>query len=184
MKISRFKPGILLVFVIFIIMEGISLATYQTAVLGQIEEDNTMSAMKTKIELEEVTLSNEEQRTLDLINEYRKKNGLGELKPFSELQEVAKLKAEDLVNNQYFAHTSPTLGTPFEMLKDNNIDYRIAGENLAGNTTPERAVEAWINSTSHRENILEEKFEYTGIYVIESPVYGSVYVQLFIGLSK
>ena len=138
--------------------------------------------MKVKIELEEVILTDEEQRTLDLINEYRVQNGLRKLKPFSELQEVAKLKAEDLVNNEYFAHTSAVLGTPFEMLKDNEVTYKIAGENLAGSTTPEKAVEAWINSTSHRENILEERFEYTGIYVIESPVYGSIFVQLFIGL--
>ena len=179
MKISRLKPGILLIFVIFVLIESISLVTYRTAVLGQIEEKNTISAMKTKIELEETILSEEEQKTLDLINEYRKQNGLKELKPYFELQEVAKLKAEDLVNNKYFSHISPTLGTPFNMLKDNEI-----GENLAGSTTPEKAVEAWIASTSHRENILEGKFEYTGIYVIESSVYGKVFVQLFIGISK
>ena len=182
MKISRFKPGILVVFIIFILIEVISFATYKNAVLGQIEQNNTISAMKVKIELEEVILSDEEQRTLDLINEYRVQNGLNELKPFSDLQDVAKLKAEDLVNNEYFSHTSATLGTPFEMLKDNDVTYKIAGENLAGSTTPEKAVEAWINSPSHRENILEERFEYTGIYVIDSPVYGSIFVQLFIGI--
>ena len=107
-----------------------------------------------------------------------------ELKPYSKLREIAKLKAEDLVHNKYFAHVSPTLGTPFKMLKDNEIDYKIAGENLAGSTTPEKAVEAWIDSTSHRENILEDRYEYTGIYVIESPVYGKIFVQLFIGISK
>ena len=184
MKISRLKPGILLIIVIFILIEGISFATYETAVLGQIEQNNAISEMRTKIELEQVNLNEEEQKTLELINEYRIQNGLKELKPFSELIEVAKLKAEDLVKNKYFAHTSPTLGTPFEMLKNNKINYRTAGENLAGSTTPERAVEAWIDSTSHRENILEDKFEYTGIYIIESPVYGKIFVQLFIGLSK
>lgn len=182
MKISRFKPGILVVFVIFILIEGISLATYQTVVLAQIEENNTISAMRTKIGLEEVNLSEEETRTLDLINEYRKQNGLKELKPFSEIQDVAKIKAEDLVNNEYFSHNSPILGTPFQMLKNNGVTYKIAGENLAGSTTPEKAVEAWINSPSHRDNILEDRFEYTGIYVIESPVYGRIFVQLFIGI--
>ena len=147
-----------------------------------IERNNTISAMKAKIELEEVHLSDDEQRTLDLINEYRKENNLSELKPFSDLQKVAGIKAEDLVNNKYFSHTSKNLGTPFEMLKDNGISYEIAGENLAGSTTPEKAVEAWINSPSHRENILEGRFEYTGIYVIESPVYGKMFVQLFIGI--
>ena len=68
------------------------------------------------------------------------------------------------------------------MLKNNGVTYKIAGENLAGSTTPEKAVEAWINSPSHRDNILEDRFEYTGIYVIESPVYGRIFVQLFIGI--
>ncbi len=184
MKISRLKPGILLIIVIFALIESISFVTYRTAVLGQIEENNTISAMKTKIELKETVLREEEQKTLDLINEYRKQNGLKELKPYFELQEVAKLKAKDLVNNKYFSHISPTLGTPFKMLKDNEINYKIAGENLARSITPEKAVEAWIASTSHRDNILEDRFEYTGIYVMESQVYGKVFVQLFIGISR
>ena len=95
---------------------------------------------------------------------------------------VAKLKAEDLVYNDYFAHTSAQLGTPFEMLRNNNIDYQIAGENLAGNINCERAVKAWIDSPSHRDNILESRFEYTGICSKDSPVYGRVYVQIFIGV--
>ena len=95
---------------------------------------------------------------------------------------VAKLKADDLVKNAYFAHNSEALGTPSEMLEDNGIGYAVAGENLCGNTTPERAVEAWINSMPHRENILDDEFEYTGLCVVDSPVYGRVFVQLFMGL--
>lgn len=183
MKISRIRPGILFVFIVFILIEIVSFATYRTVVLGQIEE-NKISAMKTRIKEEDITLSSDEQRTLDLINEYRVQNGLSELKPFSDLQRVAKIKAEDLVNNEYFAHNSPVLGTPFEMLKNNGVSYSIAGENLAGFMTPEKAVEGWINSPTHRDNILEERFEYTGIYIIESDVYGKVFVQLFIGLDN
>lgn len=182
MRISEIKIGMIFILVIFILIEGISVIAYKTAVLGQAEESNKI-VIKTVMDLEEAKLKKEEEETLNLINDYRAKNGLTKLKPFSQLQEVAKLKAEDLVNNNYFAHTSPNLGTPFEMLQNNNIDYTIAGENLAGNTTPQRAVTAWINSAPHRQNILEEKFEYTGIYVIESPVYGKVFVQLFIGIN-
>lgn len=163
-------------------IEGISFATYRTVTLGQIEQNNSISAMRVKIEQDEAILNDEEQRTLELINKYRRENGLSDLKPFSELQAVAKLKAEDLVCNDYFAHNSPNLGTPFEMLKDNGVDYLIAGENLAGSPTPEKAVQAWIDSPLHRDNILEEKFAYTGISVIDSPVYGRVFVQLFIGI--
>lgn len=180
MKVSRRKIVTLFIFVIFILIETISFATYQSTIQ---EEQEKMKVIEQMIK-QEANLTQEEEETLDLINAYRKENGLSELKTFSKLQDVAKLKAEDLVKNEYFSHTSPNLGTPFEMLQSNNVEYIIAGENLAGNTTPERAVEAWINSNSHRENILEEDFEYTGICVIESPVYGRVFVQLFVGVSK
>ena len=132
--------------------------------------------------IQTIELSQEEQEALNLINEYREQNGLNKLKPITRLQQTARLKAEDLVKNQYFSHNSERLGTPFEMLKANNVDYEIAGENLAGNMTPKKAVESWINSKTHRENILEERFNYTGVCVIESPVYGKIFVQLFIGI--
>lgn len=181
MKISKRKIGILFIFVIVILIQSMSFATHQTIVLGEVKKSN-LEEVRMKIEKQEVFLTQEEQETLKLINEYRRQNGLRELKPFSNLQEVAEIKAHDLVQNEYFSHVSETLGTPFQMLEENNVEYLIAGENLAGNTTPERAVEAWINSPSHRENILEEEFEYTGICVIESPIYGKVFVQLFIGI--
>lgn len=181
MKISRNKIGILIIFVIVILIESISFATYQTITLEDVK-NNTIKEMKANIEKEKVFLTEEEQETLNFINEYRRKNGLEKLQPFSKLQEVSKIKAKDLVEYEYFSHTSNQLGTPFEMLQQNGIDYRIAGENLAGNLNPERAVEAWINSPSHRENILEEEFQYTGICVMDSPVYGRVFVQLFIGM--
>lgn len=149
MKISTKKIDILIIFVIFILIETISLATYQNVLAAENDKENKIIEMKSIIEQEEVELSEEE--TLDLINEY-------------------------------FSHISESLGTPFEMLKSNGITYKIAGENLAGNITLEKAVKAWINSTTHKENILEGRFEYTGVCVIESPVYGKVFVQLFIGL--
>lgn len=181
MKISKIRLDILFTLLILIGIISFSVARYQTEVLAKAEKHEEIKH-KIEIELKEVQLTAEEQETLDLINEYRKENGLSELKALSNLQEVAKIKGEDLVNNNYFAHNSPNLGTPFEMLKDNNIEYAIAGENLAGNTTPKRAVQAWINSEAHRENILESKFEYTGICSIESPVYGRIYVQIFMGI--
>lgn len=181
MKISKRKIGILFIFVIIILIESISFATYQTAVLGETDKKNMIEKEKIR-QQEEAILTPDEQKALDLVNEYRNSYGMEALKPLSSLQEVAKLKAKDLVENSYFSHTSYQLGTPFEMLQNNDIDYAIAGENLSGNTTPEKAVDAWIHSTSHRENILESKFEYTGIYVMESPIYGKVFVQIFIGI--
>lgn len=167
MKISKRKIFVFFIFVIFILIETISFASY-------IEARNGEEETKNKIELminEEASLKEVENKTLNLINEYRKQNGLDELKPISRLQDMAKLKAEDIVTNEYFSHTSENLGTPFEMLKNNGVEYKVAGENLAGSTTPEKAVDAWIKSPAHKENILDSEFEYTGIYVTESPVY-------------
>lgn len=180
MKVSRKNIVTLFIFVMFILIETISFATYQ----GTVQEEEEKRAKINQIVSQKAILTQEEQETLNLINEYRKQNGLNELKTFSKLQDVAKLKAYDIVSNEYFAHTSSNLGTPFEMLEANNIEYSIAGENLAGNISPKRAVDAWINSTSHRENILEAKFEYSGICIIDSPVYGKVFVQLFVGFNK
>lgn len=180
MKISKMKIGILVIFISFILLESISLATYQNVRQDKLEKNSIEEKIEESIVKNIVPLTEEENATLKLINEYRKQNGLNELKPFLELQQVSKLKAKDIVENNYFSHTSPNLGTPFEMLKKNGIEYVIAGENLAGNKTPEKAVEAWINSSDHRDNILEKRFQYTGISVVESSTYGKVFVQLFI----
>ena len=181
MKISSKKFGIIITFVSLILIEGISIAGYQTSTINKNDKKELLSIEKMEKQ-EEIQISQEEQETLDLINKQRRDNGLKELKIYSKLQEVAKLKGEDLINSKYVSHNSPNLGTPFEMLENNNIDYKIAGENLAGNINPNKAVDAWMNSKYHRENILEKDFEYTGIFVIDSPTYGKVFVQLFMGI--
>ena len=174
-----FKRKIFIVVILVIFIESICLITY---ISGAKTKNKTKDEIKNLIGNTEITLNKDEQEILNLINEYRKQNGLNELKPANRLQEVANLKAEDLVENTYFSHISPNLGNPFEMLKSNNIQYTIAGENLAGNINSNKAVEAWINSPTHKANILEEEFKYTGISVIESPVYGKVFVQIFLDI--
>ncbi len=180
MKKMRRQLLTVLFFVIFILMESISLATFQNARVEELDKEERIQEMI----IQTVELSQEEQEVLELVNQYRKQNGLEVLKPLAKLQQTAKLKAKDLVENEYFSHSSEQLGTPFEMLKANQVDYDIAGENLAGNMTSKKAVESWINSKTHRENILEERFNYTGVCVIESPVYGKIFVQLFIGIEE
>ena len=123
----------------------------------------------------------EEKELLNLINAERKKNGLGELKFDEELLKVARVKAEDLVDNNYFSHNSPTYGSPFEMMKSFGITYKAAGENIAGNSTSQGAVTAWMNSEGHKANILSNAYNYTGIGIVESPKYGKILVQMFIG---
>lgn len=126
-------------------------------------------------------LTADEQEVFDLINAKRVANGLPSLKIDDELQNVARIKAKDMVDNNYFSHNSPTYGSPFDMIKKFGISYKTAGENIAGNSSNSGAVNAWMNSEGHRANILNSSFNYTGVGVVKSPKYGKVYVQMFMG---
>lgn len=126
-------------------------------------------------------MNSDEKEVFDLINKQRTNNGLDALKNDSEIQRVARIKAQDMVYNNYFSHASPTYGSPFDMLKSFKISYKTAGENIAGNSSNSSAVTAWMNSSGHKANILNSNFNYTGIGVVNSPKYGKMYVQLFIG---
>ena len=126
-------------------------------------------------------LTADEKEVFDLINQQRVANGLPSLKIDDEVQNVARIKAEDMVNNNYFSHTSPIYGSPFDMMKKFGISYKTAGENIAGNSTNSGAVSAWMRSAGHKANILNSTFNYTGIGVVKSPKYGKVFVQMFIG---
>lgn len=108
-------------------------------------------------------------------------NGLSTLKVDMEVQRVARIKAQDMVNNNYFSHTSPTYGSPFDMLKSFGVSYKSAGENIAGNSNNSAAVTAWMNSPGHRANILNGSYNYTGVGVINGSKYGKIYVQMFLG---
>lgn len=126
-------------------------------------------------------LTADEKEVLQLINEQRKANGLEALVIDAEVQRVARIKAQDMVDNNYFSHTSPTYGSPFEMLKNFKVSYQTAGENIAGNSSNSAAVKAWMNSAGHKANILNGNFNYTGIGVVSGSKYGKIYVQLFVG---
>lgn len=127
-----------------------------------------------------IAMNSDEKEIFDLINKQRTNNGLKALKEDTEVQRVARIKAQDMVSNNYFAHESPTYGTPFQMLKNFKISYKTAGENIAANSSNTSAVTAWMNSSGHKANILNSKFNYTGIGVVSSK-YGKIYVQMFIG---
>ena len=126
-------------------------------------------------------LSNDEKEVFNQINIQRTNNGLPALKISNEVQKVARIKAQDMVDKNYFSHTSPTYGSPFDMLKSFKVSYNSAGENIAGNASNSGAVNAWMNSPGHKANILNSSFNYTGIGVVSSPKYGKIFVQMFIG---
>lgn len=105
-----------------------------------------------------------EQQVLDLVNKERTSNGLSPLTLNAEVSKVAQMKSEDMRDKNYFSHTSPTYGSPFDMLKKFNVKYTYAGENIAkGQKTPEAVVNAWMNSEGHRANILNPNYTQMGI---------------------
>lgn len=118
---------------------------------------------------------------LKLINDARQKAGVAPLKLGATLPKLAELKAEDMVKNSYFAHTSKTYGTPFKMMEDYNIDYNTAGENIAGNPNIKAAVESWLASSTHKQNLLSSSYQYIGIGIAKSPTYGYIIVAMFVG---
>ena len=127
------------------------------------------------------SLTNDEMEVFNLINQKRTSAGLAKLKIDDETQNVARIKAKDMVDSNYFSHTSPTYGSPFDMLKSFKVSYKTAGENIAGNSSNSKAVETWMNSEGHKANILNSSFNYTGIGVVNGSKYGKIYVQMFIG---
>ena len=120
-----------------------------------------------------------ENRVLELVNVERQKAGLNALQMDESVRNVARLKSEDMRVNKYFDHTSPTYGSPFDMLKKFGVSYKSAGENIAqGYSTPEAVVNGWMNSSGHRANILNASFTHMGVGYDAN---GHYWTQMFIG---
>ncbi len=129
-------------------------------------------------------LTSQEQRMLELVNSERTKNGLSALKVDLEVTRVARIKSQDMVDNNYFSHYSPTYGSPFDMMKSFGINYLHAGENIAANSSVEKAHTALMNSSGHRKNILSPDFTHIGIGIKTSDKYGLMFTQMFISKPK
>ncbi|MBD8070631.1 CAP domain-containing protein [Bacillus sp. PS06] len=124
------------------------------------------------------SLSQFEQEVVTLTNSERAKHGLKPLQIDLKVSEVARHKSADMKSNGYFSHTSPTYGSPFEMMKQFGVQYRAAGENIAmGQRSPQEVVTAWMNSEGHRKNILSSNFTHIGVGHVE----GNYWTQMFIG---
>lgn len=113
-----------------------------------------------------------EQQVLTLTNAERAKQGLSALQADAKLMAAAREKSVDMQKNNYFSHTSPTFGSPFDRMKALGISYKAAGENIAkGQRTPEQVVQAWMDSPGHRANILNANFTHLGVGFVENGYY-------------
>jgi len=112
-------------------------------------------------------------RLTELVNEERVKIGLQPLRLSQQLVQAAEAKAQDMLSKDYFAHTSPDGISPWYWLDNVGYKYRAAGENLARNFNDSIYLhQAWMNSPSHKANILNEKYQEMGIAVVEGTMNG------------
>ena len=126
------------------------------------------------------TLTAPEQQMLKLLNDARAQNNLAPLKIDMNLTNVARIKAQDMIDNKYFSHNSPKYGNPFDMMKSFGVKYIQAGENIAGNQSVQNAQNALMNSPGHRKNILSPNFTHIGIGIQKGGPYGNMFTQMFI----
>ena len=119
-----------------------------------------------------------ETEVVRIVNQRRAEHGLKPLTQDWQLSRVARYKSQDMKDLGYFSHTSPTYGSPFQMMKSFGISYRTAGENIAkGYASPEAVVNAWMNSPGHRANILNSTYTHIGVGFVSS---GNYWTQMFI----
>lgn len=114
-----------------------------------------------------------------LVNDERKKRGIGELLWRSDVLPVARAHAKDMWEREYFGHVSPEGEDVGDRLDKAGVSYAIAGENLALAPTISTAHNGLMNSEGHRANILEPKFKRLAVGVIDNGVYGKMFVQVF-----
>ncbi|GMA65144.1 CAP domain-containing protein [Alicyclobacillus fastidiosus] len=121
------------------------------------------------------------QQVVNLVNQERQKNGVAPLTISQSLDNVAQTKAQDMINENYFDHTSPKYGSPFNMMTTFGIHYTYAGENIAaGQPDAATVMQDWMNSPGHRANILNPNYTEIGVGEVHGGSYGTYWVQEFI----
>lgn len=122
-------------------------------------------------------------KVIELTNQKRNAAGLPSLNLNSSLSEAAKEKGEHMLANNYWAHVAPDGTEPWFFFTNHGYTYKYAGENLARDfSNPTSAVDAWMASASHRENLLSDKYSEIGVAVVEGDLDGvdtTIIVQLF-----
>jgi len=118
----------------------------------------------------------------NFTNKARMALGIQTLKENPKLEEAAYLKAKDIIEKDYFSHQSPEGISPWDWFKKAGYDYKFAGENLAiGFLDSEEVHQAWLDSPSHKQNLLDPNYSEIGIAVLKGDFQGSettVVVQL------
>lgn len=173
----------------FFVQKTSGFETRLSDIFGGVVED-TLTYLTVSPGSEETIPLNVEERGLtideksevgmfNLVNEERRQRNIGELTWDENLVPVSRAHARDMWERRYFSHFSPEGEDVAARLEDANVNYRLAGENLALAPTLLIAHNGLMNSEGHRENILEPKFRRVGIGVIDNGIYGKMFVQVF-----
>ena len=120
-----------------------------------------------------------EKQMVVLINQQREKKGLKPLAVNTDLRELAREYAKDMLAKGYFSHYSPQGTSPFDRMSNFGIPYTSAGENLALAPDVSLAMQGLMNSPGHRANILSQNYAKIGVGVIDAGIYGRMFVQEF-----
>lgn len=120
-----------------------------------------------------------EGRMLELVNSERSRAGLHALAADERLREVARAHSLEMFQLNYFSHTSPVAGSPFDRMRAARISFVLAGENLAYAPSVDIAHQGLMNSPGHRANILRPEFGRIGVGIIRSQLQGSMFTQEF-----
>lgn len=122
-----------------------------------------------------------EEEVARLVNVERAKVGLPALKINWQLSRVARYKSQDMIDKKYFAHQSPTYGSPFDMIEAFGIRFTAAAENIAyGQKTPADVMKSWMNSPGHRSNILSGNVTQIGVGAAKAANGTYYWTQMFI----
>ncbi|WP_445678079.1 CAP domain-containing protein [Psychrobacillus sp. FSL H8-0484] len=128
---------------------------------------------------EAVKVSSVIQQVVDLTNQERAKAGLKPLQLDTKLTQSAQAKSQDMKNKNYFSHTSPTYGSPFDQMKAFGVTYSSAAENIAmGQRSATEVMNAWMTSPGHKANIMNPSYTHIGVGLSDSGYY---WTQQFIG---
>ena len=118
------------------------------------------------------------QQVVDLVNTERAKEGLAPLTIDPSVEKAATVRANEIQSK--FDHTRPNGSSFSSALKEQGVNYRGAGENIAwGQRTPEEVVTAWMNSAGHRANIMNKSFTHIGVGNTQNGSGTQYWVQLF-----
>lgn len=113
------------------------------------------------------------EKIITLVNQKRTEANLPPLSMSDQLSGAATQKAQDMFGQNYWAHISPTGTTPWKFITSSGYEYLYAGENLARNfNTSEEVVNAWMNSPSHRANILKPEYKDIGLAILNGKLNG------------